>query len=643
MTDLPNITLFETMFMEVLATPKKYLLRWCGWFFLGNAILFCLIGLHYLSAVLPSALSLLTLYGKKVMSLFLVLAYLGQLSFLAFIPYIFIAPCILFFPACRFIFLLAIVIAGFAASLLIIDTFIFVLYRFHLNGILFSFIMTARNEQVLDFSWHETLFTALVILGVFFVEWVLALVLWHQVILKNKFLGVGKSITLFLSVCLYSSLLMILFSLNHPMNRMLISASRFLPFYENMLGLMLPGKEGLVAIERMGETHFLQPQQASQPLRYPLEVMQSGVVKHPLNLVIIVIDTWRADMLNADVAPFISQFAKKSWVFQQHYSGGNSTGPGIFTLFYGIPSLYWSSMQAQHQGPVLIDALLQNQYQMGIFSSETLREPPMNETVFRAVKNLRLETPGNTPYERDRSITREFDDFIGQAAMTGKPFFSFLLYNSVHSYCAFDEDLKPLQPAVTVCNRMQLNDSTDPVPYLNRYKNAILLIDKQVEHVIETLAAKNLLENTVVMVTADHGEEFNDNHLGYWGHASNFTHYQVQTPMIVYWPGSKPAVFTHETSHYDVAPTLMRRLLGDRTPFAKYSIGKDLLDVNSSPYLIVGSYIDFGIVERDRITTIFPVGNFEIDHLDGRPIVDAKLDLPVVKDVFLEMRKYYKS
>ena len=68
------------------------------------------------------------------------------------------------------------------------------------------------------------------------------------------------------------------------------------------------------------------------------------------------------------------------------------------------------------------------------------------------------------------------------------------------------------------------------------------------------------MENTIVIVTSDHGEEFNDNHAGWWGHSGNFTRYQTQVPLVFYFPGRAPRRVTQMTAHVDVPTTLLEEV-----------------------------------------------------------------------------------
>lgn len=628
--------------MFKLSEPKKLLLRWCSWFFAGNIVLFWLLGLKYLHSVSWLGTEYITKHAEIAITGFLVISYLGQLALLAFAPFLLLALVILIYPRQRFILNLAVVIAAFFAVALVSDTVVYSLFHFHLNGIVLGLVFSSTNEQFFDFSFVESLMVVAIAFVLVIAEIGFAYWLWRALQQPQFLRGKGKWVLAVLSLFVYTSYTMLVYSSSKPFARFYLEATRMLPYYTEILGAMLPIKNGQVALERVFERNLVQPAQAYEPLNYPLKKLKFGKAKQKLNILIIGVDAWRFDMLNAVVAPNMTQFAQNALVFKQHFSGGDATGPGVFTLFYGLPATYWTSMQEQHRGPVLLDELQKHNYQMKILASAGLTLPPFNKTVFQAVKNLRLKVPGEGPYERDLEITKEFKQFM-DTRDPKKPFFSFLFYDSSHSYCAVKNDINPFHPSVKNCDRLTLTNTTNPVPYFNRYRNAVHLVDIEVGKVLAYLKAHDLLDNTVVIITGDHGEEFNDNHLGYWGHTSNFTRFQTQTPLVVYWPGKKPANYSHLTMHFDLAPTLMEKVLGCKTPADQYSMGHSLFATDKTyPYLIIGSYIGFGIVEKDRITNIFPTGNYQVTQPNGQLLAAAKLRPEVMHSAYLEMRRFYK-
>lgn len=623
---------------RVINQNKLNLLNWCVWFFTGNILLYWLIGLNYFTSVgctiswLDTAYHLP--YSKLAVILFTVTAYMGHLGLLAILPCVFLIPLILIFPNRKLIFTLAISIASITTIFLAMDAFTYKMYRFHLNGTLGGIAIHGLTKDVFGFSFLEYALSFTILSSMFIIESIYAYWLNRVISTKQTLQGHFKWVVVALVLCWYMAFSMFVTSNGYIMHSVFQEVSGFIPLYTKSLDVLTLTNDDVVA--RKSFSH----DQDNVPLHYPLKPLTYAASKPPLNLLILVIDTWRADMMGPTVSPNIYHFAKQSMVFKQHFSGGNATGPGIFSLFYGIPANYWTATEDQQQSPVFINALLKQHYQLGIFGSASLRIPAFDKNVFSKI-DIGPDTQGATTYLRDKAITQEFKNFIEEAVKHPDPFFSFLFYDAVHGYCSFDEDLQPLQPAVKSCDRVGF--ITDPVPYANRYKNALLLVDQEVKQVLDTLQSHHLLKNTVVIITGDHGDEFNDNHMGYWGHSSNFTHYQVQTPFILYWPGRKPKIINYRTSHFDIVPTLMQNLFGCNTATYDYTVGKNLFDVHQPPYLIVGSYVTSAIVEPDRIDKFSPMGDLNIENVNNELLPDATIRTPVILSAERELNRFYKA
>jgi hypothetical protein len=55
----------------------------------------------------------------------------------------------------------------------------------------------------------------------------------------------------------------------------------------------------------------------------------------------------------------------------------------------------------------------------------------------------------------------------------------------------------------------------DPTPFFNLYKNSAYYVDSLVGRIIDDLKRNGRLNNTMVIITGDHGQEFNDNKKNY--------------------------------------------------------------------------------------------------------------------------------
>ncbi|MBI2382695.1 MAG: DUF3413 domain-containing protein [Gammaproteobacteria bacterium] len=363
---------------------------------------------------------------------------------------------------------------------------------------------------------------------------------------------------------------------------------------------------------------------ARSALRYPLAELACAP-RARKNVLLILIDAWRADQLDPAVTPRIWAYARDAHRFTHHIAGSNATRFGVFALFYGLPGSYWTPALRSHTPPVLTRQLLAQGYDLGIYASAPLAHAEFDRTVFGGVPGLRLRTPGARASERDRRITQDMVEFLAQRKPGGKPFFGFLFYDSAHAYDIPDDAEKPFQPSWAEINYLALSQDFDPTPYLNRHRNAVHFIDGEVGRVLAALDASGVAQDTLVVITADHGEEFNDTGKNYWGHNGNFSPWQVQVPLILRGPGWGAGETAALTSHYDLAPTLLKRALGCTVEPGVTGIGQPLDEPDGRRgFVPVFDYNDAGIYEPERITLLsrlgrLPVYNHRYDRLDAEP------------------------
>ncbi|MEN9449775.1 MAG: hypothetical protein RJA83_389 [Pseudomonadota bacterium] len=618
-------------------TTRKIYFNWIFWFFTGNALLFWGIGLHYLAIIIPFHLSVSSLANQLLACLFLFTAFLGQLGLFAciaaIIPIILVIVC----PRKKLIFSVSVMIGFLFAYLLSVDTFVFGQYHFHLNGVIWKLLTGGQANEVFDLSWLEWLSIGLLSSCLLVLEIALAIFIWKK--LRHK---THVSLYPIATVgCLLFSYYMLAILIKSSTALALNQQAYTIPLYYEVLAKLLPGKQALTELESLYRSDFVEINHANQKLDYPLHPLVYKPLKKPMNIVFILIDSWRFDMLSAVNTPNIYRFAQQSWQFQQHFSGGNGTQPGLFSLFYSLPASYWAATINQHKSPIFMDKLIAENYHMGIFGSASLLAPPFNLNIFMGIKNLKTLTIGYTPYDRDKQITKEFKKFITQTPL---PFFSFVFYDAAHSFCIGGSPIHIFQPSISACDRLIYTSHTDPNPTFNRYKNALYYIDQLVGQDLALLKKRHLLDNTLVLITADHGNEFNDNHQGYWGHASNFTRYQTQIPLIIHWPGQKPMQVKHMTSHYDVVPTLLNRIFGLQNPITDYSIGHSLFNKKTPTFLLMHSYTNLGVVNDKKIIAIFPSGYYQIQNLQAKMLPNESIPMKnILAALALTQRYYFKD
>lgn len=596
---LPGVLEVSTETSSKTTPPsRRTLWRWAGWFSLLNFPVLFLLAVRYAEIMGWPA--------EWPAQLYLVVAMAGHFLMLSMVPLVLLVPVVLVLPRPRIVTGLAIVLGSLLVCSLAIDTVVLNLYRFHLNGMVWSLLTNGGFGEIVSLSTNTWTTAGAVAAGIVASQSLIAWLAWRWV-------KTGPRVGLHTAVSLVALLLVI--NLAHafatareymPVTRI----ARFLPVYKPLTAGHLFRKLGLEVTGAEPAPRF----HPGKGLNYPLQPLQTSVSTPPLNVMLIVIDGWRFDMLSPRATPNLSRFAAENVRFDHHSAAARCTRFGIFTLFYGVYGTYWDTMLVEQRGPVLIDALDQAGYQFGLFGSAPLTNPEFDRTVFSRVRDKLPPHPAiPSAIQRDIRINEQMLEFLKQRDPQ-RPFFGFMFYDATHAYSYPPDAEAPFQPACKTVDHLKLNNNVDPEPIRNRYLNAVHYVDTLAAQVLQTLQQSNLLDHTVVVVTGDHGEEFNETRRNYWGHDSNFSRYQTGVPFIVHWPGRPPAIVTHPTSHLDLAPTLMQDLLHCNADPTNYSNGLNLFDPAPRIPLVACSWDCWALTAPGRIDVMY--GNGYNEHYD---------------------------
>ena len=642
--------------IEKMASDKQLLRRWVGWFFFVNILLSLLIQTSYL-LVMPSlsAVAGATNVNLGFTYFFLGVSYIAHASILNGVLAAIVWVVSWLTQRRNVIMPLAVILALTLLIAQVIDRFAYRLYHAHQFAVGISVLKSGAVGEVMPLSQLEYWFLVLIITVIVIAELVVASLVWRRLkstlsIDTPSLLGVRiTQVLVFCTVLSYGMMALVItvplkYRLDQTQSHLLLKVARLIPYYQTVYSWIMPHSTVTERTWLVDNQHVTVPtQQSNQPLNYPLHPLRCTPPQKKPNIIFLVFDTLRYDSLTSEIMPHMAEFAKHTVQFDHVYSGGNCTQPGVFSLFYGIPANYWEATVEQHKGPVLIDALQQAGYQMGIFASASLLFPQFEDNVFVNVKKYNTETPGDTSKARDAKITQLFGHFL-QQRNSSKPFFSFIFYDSVHNYCegSGKEFMAPFKPAIAECARFSLTKNTPRMPYINRYNNAAHYLDDQAGQVLAMLRQHHLLKNTIVVITADHGEQHNDQGMDYWSHASAYTPYQLHIPMLVYWPGMKPQHRRYFATNFDVVPTLMKQVLNCKNPEADYTVGESLFNTTSRPYLISGSYTDYAYVTPQQTIRVYPGGDYIINGPLGHHQYRARLNIPLLQQATTELNRYFR-
>jgi uncharacterized protein len=378
-------------------------------------------------------------------------------------------------------------------------------------------------------------------------------------------------------------------------------------------------------------------------MKYPLGEMRYATEAETPNVVILLLESWRFDAMNETVSPNIHALSRRSLNLRNHMSSGNQTTCGIFSLFYGLHPTYWPAVKANStmlDNPVLMDRMQEMDYAFGIYANSKFERHKIKDTIFRGIP-INEKFQGRKIYDNDTDMNNRAIEFIRQQVAEDRPYMTMIFYKGTHFAYEYPPDEEIFKPVKNIRMGFTSHDM-DPSPFLNDYRNAIHFDDRLIGELLAELEALGQMDNTIILVTTDHGEQFNDNGANYWGHGSNFTRYQTQVPLVFYAPGRTGREVHELSSHVDVAPTLLQEFFGCTTDLDTFSNGRNLFGDLSEPRpLVIGSYVNHAFITGDNVFEIYPMytKKYKLDDIN-LPSVPPSPDL--LKTVIQEINRFYE-
>jgi len=387
-----------------------------------------------------------------------------------------------------------------------------------------------------------------------------------------------------------------------------------------------------------------QHKQGSNLFAFPLHPLQfKDTLSRQPKILVIALESWRADFLNKEATPFLDSLSQRLYRYDKHYSSGNVTVSGIFGLLYGLHPTYWQYVQSKpYDYPSLLYTSLKRQnYEVGVYTSSNLDRFSLKAMLFPGIdKKHYINFTGQRADKNDRKVVDKLVADIKKDSL--QKWFKFVFLTSSHHHYFYPDKYKIFTPVPDNSEGFILNNEADPQPYINRYKNALRYEDDLLKEVISALQQTGQYQNTLIFITGDHAEEFNDNKKGYWGHGSNFTKYQTHVPLLVHLPGKqKDTTINRMTTHVDIVPSILQAYLGVANPLVDYTSGKNLLDTVSHIGLIQTSYKDKSYLIHDKVyqTGLF-VKSYDVNDIQK---INKKYDYKAINKLRQEEYRFLKA
>jgi membrane-anchored protein YejM (alkaline phosphatase superfamily) len=315
-------------------------------------------------------------------------------------------------------------------------------------------------------------------------------------------------------------------------------------------------------------------------------------------------------------------FASQSQWFTNHYSASNDNY-GVFGLFYGIPNSYASSIKSQGASPLFLQTLSEQDYSFGLFSGDNFEDALYYEAIFKS-KQVTQPKQEREQYD-DALAVQNWQTWLTESANT--PWFSYIELTTVNNFEDYQGDTG--------------NPSSPEKALKNAYNNALSNVDRHIATVLDTLKEQELLDSTVVIITSNHGNEFNETNTNSWGSNINYSRYQLQVPFIAHWPGREAKQFAHKSSHFDVSTTLLQDLMGVSSQPQEYSSGRNLFDESERKWILAGDGREIALITESNTTVVDQFGNYKVYDGAYKRQRDAKPQLSILMQGLSELKRFY--
>jgi arylsulfatase A-like enzyme len=251
--------------------------------------------------------------------------------------------------------------------------------------------------------------------------------------------------------------------------------------------------------------------------------------------------------------------------------------------------------------------------------------PPVRDVVEPHLGGLpllwRLKLPVTSRHRSADRINRAFLDWLDQTRP--EPFFAFLNFMDAHGPYTTSESfrdryrepgMRGLSEAEWKRERRRPVSHAKAWPRQAFYDGSIAYLDSQLGELFRELDRRHLLENTLIIVTADHGEEFAEH--GLMDHGNSLYRLSVHVPLVIRFSGHVPAGrrVTAAVSLRNLAATVLELVKVDGSALPGRSLTRFWSGGDATPDTIVN-----GIVKVDNQPAWFPAsqGNLNSVAFDG--------------------------
>jgi len=281
----------------------------------------------------------------------------------------------------------------------------------------------------------------------------------------------------------------------------------------------------------------------------------STAVTKDFNVVVILIDTLRADHLpfygySKNTAPFLDSISKKSIIFDKAFSTSSYTAPSVASIFtsllpsqHGVTTGHFANLRLQKKNeetvtfdriPLELTTIAEDMKLVGF-------------KTFAVADNLNVseEMQFNQGFDKFSMFRNEGAQKVNEQV---KAWASEI--KSSDRYFLYLHYMDPHEPYLERSPWFKSSNDKNQ-DQINAYDSEITYTDSHIKELSEIF---NWDQNTLIVLIADHGEEFQDH--GGFGHGKTLYKEVIHVPFVIFAPGISAQRIQSHVSTMDLLPTL---------------------------------------------------------------------------------------
>ena len=553
---------------------------WGHHFLFLNIFLAILIGSVYVYAA-PHTDSFISF-------IYLIITWLGQMSFLTFLTYLIILFPLSFIGNYHIYKYLSIITAIIAFTILLVDAKLFLSARVHLSIVVLGLIFGDLDFKTgLNYNFLWIAIPIVIAFELLFAK-LSTREIYRSKICHNHFPSI---VIIALTLAFISS---------HSIH-IWADATRHEAI--NILRPVFPAHYPMTAKSFLSNHGWIADNTKSQrtvdmALRYPLEPLNIAAMPPQRSVVMIFINGMSRSDLSSAHTPNLWAFKHRAQSYENHYLPYVKLSDNDFALNYGLPIQYRNALLAKDIAPVIVDEMHRQEYLVRLIADKSAYQ----KQSFFGFRHSNL------------------DNFANESEVLAKA----------------SEYIETINPKRNFALRISLNDLCDGNLQEKERERILKRIDSLLAQFMQTLESNERLNDTLVIITSALGNPLLSDGSKIYNRNSQ------HVPLMILWPFGEyqgESVNTI-TSAYDLPATIGHQVLGITNTAATYTLGISLESLTQRDFFVTTNGNKLLLVAQDVVTVYDNNGSAFIEasgnRLPIRPnlknLIRAMQDLNRFKD-----------